>query len=121
VSRIAAIGFFYHCFIQVLTGEFPFPGVRQTELGYSVVRGQRPAKPDDASAIGFSDSLWAFVQRCWDGDMEMRPKVAEVVSHLEEAAASWDGLMPPENVAFGSGEKKTDSMERCKFGISILP
>ena len=64
--------------------------------------------PENASSIGFSDSLWDFVQRCWDDDMELRPKVAEVVTHLEGAAANWDGLMPPcvqvVNVVSGSRE-----------------
>jgi len=55
----------------------------------------RPAKPENASAIGLSDSLWDLTQRCWDGEVELRPKVGEVMAHLGEAAAGWDGLMPP--------------------------
>ena len=80
---------------QVLTGDEPFRGLRETEMVFNVVEGKRPTKPKNASAIGFSDSLWSFIQRCWDGDMNVRPKVAEVVAHLEEAVANWDGLMPP--------------------------
>jgi serine/threonine protein kinase len=108
-------------FVQVLTGEIPFRGVRKTELGYSIVEGKRPDKPANASAIGFSDLLWGFVQRCWDGDMNVRPKAAEVVTHLENAAASWVGLMQPclqaENVVSGPLEPTSDSMERCEFEI----
>jgi serine/threonine protein kinase len=96
-------------FVQVLTGEIPFRGVRQTELGYAVAMGKRPDKPANAAAIGFSNSLWDFVQRCWDGDMSMRPKVAEVVAYLEEAAAKWDGL---------SKEPISDSMEPSEFEVS---
>ena len=73
----------------------PFRGVRPTELGFSLVQGRRPDKPEDALAIGLSDSLWTFVQRCWDGDRNSRPRVADVVTHLGMAAASWHGLMPP--------------------------
>ena len=98
-------------FAQVLTGEIPFRGVHHIELGYAVVRGLRPAKPENASAIGLSDSLWDFVQRCWDNNRERRPKVVEVVEHLEKAAANWDGLMPPsvpvEVVALDSEEEMT--------------
>ena len=112
-------------FVQVLTGEIPFRGVRRTELGYSITRGERPNKPASASAIGFSDSLWSFVQRCWAGDMNMRPKVTEVVTHLKEAAANWDGLMPPciqtENIASYSDEPVSDSMLHCEFKISTPP
>ena len=93
MNSIADSGRFFYS-VQVLTGEIPFRGVQQTELGLSVVQGLRPAKPGNAIAIRFSDPLWGFVQRCWDGDMKLRPKVAEVVTHLEKAAVNWDGPMP---------------------------
>jgi len=88
------IAYFYACFLQVLTGEVPFRGIPQSALGYAVVHGRRPDKPENASAIGFSDPLWDFAQRCWDGRIEMRPKAGEVVAHLWEAAAGWDGPTP---------------------------
>ena len=65
------------------------------ELVWVVIQGLRPQKPGNASAIGFSDLLWSLVQRCWDGDMKLRPRVAEVAARLGEAAANWKGLMPP--------------------------
>lgn len=60
-----------------------------------MILGLRPGKPENAPAIGLSDSLWGFAQLCWDGDMKLRPKITEVVKHLETAAANWDGPMPP--------------------------
>ena len=111
--------------VQVLTGEIPFRGVRQTELGYSTVQGVRPDKPWNASAIGLSDPLWRFVQRCWDGDVKLRPKVGEVVVHLEEAVGGWDGLMSPhaqtEDVTFDLREDTPESMQHSEFNISIQP
>jgi len=91
---------------QVLTGKRPFRGVRMGELSFNVVMGVRPTKPENASAIGFSDLLWGFIQRCWDGDLKLRPKVGEVVTQLERAAADWDGVMPSEaeNVISASEE-----------------
>ena len=89
---------------------------------FNVVEGKRPTKPKNALAIGFSDLLWSFVQRCWDGDMNARPKVTEVVAHLEEAAANWDGLMPfgvlseIEDVAEDS---MSDLIEFCEFGVLV--
>ena len=81
--------------VQVLTGEIPFRGVRMAELSFNVVLGARPTRPENASAIGFSDSLWRFAQNCWDGDMKLRPKVGDVVVRLESAAGDWNRVMPP--------------------------
>jgi len=93
-------------------------------LGHYVVDGKRPEKPENASAIGFSDSLWSFTQRCWDGKMEMRPKVGEAVTHLRDVAAIWDWLMPPrprtEDAGSGS-EDASDSNEPSEFEILIFP
>ncbi|KAF9643108.1 kinase-like protein [Thelephora ganbajun] len=104
---------------QVLTGELPFRRIRQTELRYSVVTGLRPDKPENASAIGFSDSLWGFVQRCWDSNRDLRPKVSEVVTYLEAATTNRYGLMPPcvpaDNIV-SDMEEMSDSMKHCEFG-----
>ncbi|KAF9789124.1 kinase-like domain-containing protein, partial [Thelephora terrestris] len=80
---------------QVLTGETPFQDLQEVEVIDSVVDGLRPAKPQNASAIGFSDSLWDFVQHCWDGDRTRRPTTMELAKRLNEAAANWHTLMPP--------------------------
>jgi len=90
-----------------------------------VVQGLRPTKPEYASSIGFSDVLWSFVQRCWDGDSRLRPKVGEVVTHLGSAVADWDGLMPPgapvENIIFDPEGPTSDTLPHCKFANFILP
>jgi len=74
---------------QVLTGEIPFSGIQQSALVYHLLRGMRPGKPENASIIGFSDSLWDLTQSCWDREVESRPKVGKLVTHLREAAAAW--------------------------------
>jgi len=105
--------------VQVLTGETPFRGTRTGDIALNVVQGVRPPKPEDASTIGFSDSLWDFVQRCWDDKMESRPKVAEVEAQLERAAADWGGAMPPcvqvKNIAPAPPELVSDLMGHCEF------
>ena len=110
---------------QVLTGEIPFPGIRTAELAVNLVQGLRPVKPVNASAIGFSDSLWDFIQHCWDGEMGLRPRVAEVVSQLERAAVDWDRVMPPcaqvDSIVSASLEPNSDSMAHGKLQILILP
>ena len=110
--------------VQVLTGDIPFPNLRVTELTLNVVQGVRPLKPENVPAIGFSDILWCFIQRCWDGDIESRPKVSRVASHLEKAAAEWVGVMPPcaqiESSASASPEPVSDFMVHCKFYVLVL-
>ena len=90
-----------------------------------MVQGLRPAKPENASSIGFSNSLWSFVQRCWDGDLKLRPKVAEVVMHLGREAADWNGLMPPyspvENAVFDLEGPPLDALEHREFTVLIFP
>ena len=54
-SPVSAVFLTY--FIQVLTGEFPFRGTGKVELGWSVVHGLPPDKPENASS--------AFLIRCW--------------------------------------------------------
>ena len=109
---------------QVLTGKPPFSGLGMAEIALNVVQGVRPTKPENASAIGFSDSLWDFSQRCWDGEMELRPKIAEVVSQLEKAASDWDGVMPPcaqvECTASAPLDPVSDSMAHRKLWILTL-
>ena len=112
--------------IQVLTGEFPFRGFWPTGYVFSVVKGMRPSKPRDAPSIGFSDPLWAFVQRCWDANMELRPKVKEVVACLGQAKASWKGVMPPrpqvvQVAATLSQETESDLGRFREFEILIVP
>ena len=106
---------------QVLTGEIPLFRVPGGGLGYYVVQGLRPDKPAKALTIGLSDPLWAFVQCCWNGDRNLRPRVAEVVTRLGEAAANWRGLMPPceesESAPRVPEEPMSDSMEHCKLEI----
>ena len=103
----------------------PFRDIRQAELGFAVVQGLRPEKPENAPSIGFSDPLWGFVQRCWGNNPGLRPNAAEVVTHLGEAAANWNGVMPPcavaENVVSSSKEEAIDSAGRCEFEALILP
>ena len=121
---IDGISLSYIYFLQVLKGETPFRYVLETAIAYHVLSGYRPDKPENAVAIGFSDSLWAFTERCWDGKMELRPEVGEVVEHIWEAVASWDGLMPPSSradAAPGSEEAYSDLTEPSEFNVPILP
>lgn len=82
-------------FLQVLTGEQPFRDIRPRELAFSVLAGARPAKPENAVGIGFSEILWNLVQKCWDGEVARRPQIQEVVEGIGKVATSWFTSMPP--------------------------
>ena len=99
--------------------------MRDTEIAWLAVKGLRPKEPENASAIGFSDPLWDFVQRCWSGNMKLRPQVADVVVHLGRAAREWDRPMPPHVPIEGSISAPQDSVstvsERSKFENLTVP
>ena len=115
----------YAYIIQVLTGEVPFRGLRWEEIIVSVVEGKRPVKPKNAPDLGLSDLLWDLVQRCWNGKLELRPTITEVVSQLGRAATAWGGVMPPhalvENIVSEIPEPASDPIEHCKLCILIAP
>jgi len=56
---------------QVLTSKLLFSGPGIAEIVMNVVQGVRPAEPENALAIGLSDPLRDFAQRCWDGEMKL--------------------------------------------------
>lgn len=106
--------------VQVLTGGIPFPRVKDTAIGHHVLDGMRPCKPENASSIGFSDSLWEFTQRCWGGEIELRPGAEWLVKHLGEAAANWDKPMPPCVRVEDVISYHEETSDRCKSGTSTL-
>ena len=99
--------------------------MRDTEIAWLVVLGKRPKEPEDASAIGFSDSLWDFVQRCWNRNKELRPQVADVVAHLGREARTWNRPMPPHAQIKGSIPTSQDQVSgssgRSKFENLTVP
>ena len=112
--------------IQVLTGGIPFQDLRSGEIAARVVEGKRPPKPKNASGLGFCDSLWEFVERCWDGKPELRPRVTEVASRIGVAAAAWNGVMAPhapiESIMSETPEPTSDSVAPCcKLHIPTIP
>ena len=79
--------------------------------------GVHQPKPGNASAIGYSDSLWNLVECCRDEDAKLRPTIAEVASQLERAAAEWGAVMPH----YAQVDSEENSVTHCEFGISIPP
>lgn len=71
--------------IQVITGQQPFPGAKDGMIIYSVVTGERPARPQDFSEW-VSDDIWNFISRCWSSSWDGRPDVNFAINALNDAA-----------------------------------
>ena len=75
---------------QVLCGVIPFDN--HWWLYYvmkEIMRGGRPAKPENATSLGFTGGIWEIVEQCWLADADARPTLNNVLSCLSEAASSW--------------------------------
>ena len=109
---------------QVLTGEQPFRGIRPLEIPFHILSGIRPAKPENAEAVGISEPLWNLIQKCWDSDKTRRPKIREVVTGVTDAAANWHELTPPsvmEPVEGTDGEDSDDLAQGEFLLFAIVP
>jgi serine/threonine protein kinase len=81
---------------EVVTGVRPFgmEGMRNEELMFVVIEGGRPAKPENAEAIGFGNGVWDLTEKCWSQDRTQRPKTWDVRLRLR-VAASLSSDAPP--------------------------
>ena len=59
-----------------------------------IERGKRPKKPPNAQSLGFSDTLWELVFRCWDESPASRPTAQQLLHCLRDASRTW--VSPPE-------------------------
>lgn len=78
----------------MLTGQMPFHTLRDSEISYKVIQGERPDLPANAKDLGISDKLWELLIRCWFGDCTDRPSISEILQHLSESAAR-EMIFPP--------------------------
>lgn len=79
---------------QVLTGLRPFHQLGPFAVVIIVQKGKRPKKPTGAGSLGFSDTLWGLVFRCWDKSPIARPTAQQLLRCLEGAHHAW--VPPPE-------------------------
>ena len=45
-----------------------------------VLQDERPERPENAEARGFSDSLWSIIQECWDKEPSVRPRCRDIIN-----------------------------------------
>ena len=74
----------------MLCGHHPYLEIQSDILAVNAItEGVRPRKPEGAKRLGFSDELWRTVELCWLEDRDVRPRVENILSCLNDATAFW--------------------------------
>ena len=81
----------------MLSGLVPFHSVRDTEVVYKVIQGERPTIPVNASEVGISEDLWQLLVKCWNHNYPKRPQISEILQHLSQNPAL-EVIFPPSNL-----------------------
>ncbi|EMD36226.1 hypothetical protein CERSUDRAFT_65942 [Gelatoporia subvermispora B] len=71
---------------EVFSGLLPFhdcghPGA----IPWRVLSGMRPPRPAEALTVGLTDDVWELMQRCWQPDPRVRPRISDVLTCLADA------------------------------------
>ena len=76
---------------EVLCGHHPYVMVQSDILVVNaIIEGVRPAQPEEAARLGFTEGLWRAVEQCWLGDRSARPDVEDILPFLNDATIYWD-------------------------------
>ena len=74
---------------EVLSGHVPFYEYPDLAVYALVFRGDRPEKLRGIEGIWFTDDIWKLLERCWLPEPQNRPRIEDVLQHLEENLKSW--------------------------------
>ena len=69
---------------EIFAGELPFEGQAKSKAACRIHKGDRPEFPQNASDVGLTAQMWAFLQQCWHADPEERPGIDVVVTTWED-------------------------------------
>jgi hypothetical protein len=74
----------------MFTGGPPFSEFGNGKATLSILRGQRPSRPDMRDCLGatMTDGEWLLCQRCWAQEAEDRPSMAHVLRALQADAGA---------------------------------
>lgn len=64
-------------YIQIFTGEIPFPELSVGQAVGKMAEGIFPIKPDT-----MPDRVWSLVRECWDYVPERRPTMQRILREL---------------------------------------
>jgi len=79
---------------EVLSGQVPFTSLKDFVVIRKVVDGERPARPEGAKGVLFTDGLWETMKLCWQTQPESRPSTAIVFEYLEHGSKTWKPPYP---------------------------
>ena len=104
---------------EVLGGQVPFSGFHGYAVAVKVVKGDRPVRPQGVEGRWFTNGIWNILECCWRPNPGDRPKIKDVLHHLEDVSRSWtprtiaDPLpaTPPTWDLESSSEENTDEDE----------
>ena len=100
----------------MITGEQPFPGAKDGMIIYSVVTGERPARPSEPNEW-VSDNVWNFISRCWSPSRDGRPDVDFAMNALNDAA---DAIEVRRRKAYGTTVDQGKRTSRRGTGASRM-
>ena len=104
-----------YCCVQVLTCQVPFHTLRDTEISYKVIRGDRPVLPTNAEGLGITNELRGLLNRCWLAECTERPRVDEILHDLSESPAR--GItFPPSRISRVPNDESFFEPEKQKPG-----
>jgi serine/threonine protein kinase len=93
---------------EVLSGQVPFPRCNNYVVIRKVLDGERPARPEGAKEVWFTNDLWRTLALCWETQARNRPSIGDVLEFLEQAAGTWKPLPPQVDKGVESDESDWD-------------
>lgn len=68
---------------QVLCGMVPYWEITSEPVVIdAIINGKWPQKPEEVESLGFTIELWAMVEQCWSVNVNTRPDVKTMLSHI---------------------------------------
>jgi hypothetical protein len=100
--------------VQIFSGEVPFPEAKtDAAVVVKVLRGTRPAKPEDAHRRGLTAVIWKWLENCWQEWPVSRPPMSLVKDGLKAAR---DNHAHPAEVAFTPEYRPHTLLQVSGFG-----
>ena len=76
---------------ETISGSPPFHECTDVTVFFKVLKGEHPSR-----GVEFTDGLWEILERCWVFQPNDRPRIEDVLQHLESVSNGL-GLPPSEN------------------------
>ena len=111
---------------EVLSGQVPFALHRGYAVIRSILKGERPKRPQGVERRLFTDDIWKILECCWKPEPGDCPSIDGMLQCLVEASRFWTPLSPAltgedtHSLACGSPdlstEESTDDEEESAGG-----